>query len=291
MKGLSFNSGLLGMFGVEQAIEILAEHGYQAIDISLEVDPPFLPAPPPHMSPQADANTRRRVRRCAEQAGVEIAALNAHTNPINGAPEVRKANVQFVRESIELAYDLGAKYVVTGAGVKNFYGREAQYWEWLVDGFRELVAEADRLGLTMAVEAGGSPGQLVHNTSRMQKLLSYEGLESLQVLFDPSAYQIRGESAVEAYKALSQRVAHVHAKDGKGNPEDFEFPPLGMGDVDYEGLVDAMIAVGYTGYISVEYEAFAWGYDPDPRKVLTESKAFFDSIFSSRGISFGESRA
>lgn len=290
MKGLSFNSGLLGMFSVEQAIEILAEHGYQAIDISLEVDPPFLPALPPHMVPQADANTRRRVRRCAEQAGVEIAALNAHTNPIHGAPEIRKANVQFVKESIELASDLGAKYVVTGAGVKNFYGRESQYWEWLVDGFRELVAEADHLGVTMAVEAGGAPGQLVHNTSRMLNLLSYDGLEALGLLFDPSAYQIRGESAVEAYKTLSQRVVHVHAKDGKGNPEDFEFPPLGMGDVDFEGLVGAMMAAGYDGYISVEFEAFAWGHDPDPRKVLAESKAFFDSIFSKKA-SLSEGKA
>lgn len=287
MKGLSCNSALLSLAGlnVEESIDLLAELDYQAIDISLEADPPFLPAPPPHMIPQADANTRRRVRRYAEQAGLEIAALNAHTNPIHGVPETRQANLQFVKESIELASDLGAKYVVTGAGVKNFFVWESQYWEWLVDGFRKLVAGASRLGVTLAVEGGGNPGQLVHSTSRMLKLLNYDGLEELGVLFDPSAYQIRGESAVEAYKALSQRVVHVHGKEGRGNPEDFEFPPLGMGDVDFDGLVGAMMAASYPGYISVEYEAFPWGYEADPRRVLSESKAFFDRIISGQSPS------
>ena len=43
MQGLSCNSGLLCMYSVEEAINVLAEVGYQAIDISLEVaQPPLL---------------------------------------------------------------------------------------------------------------------------------------------------------------------------------------------------------------------------------------------------------
>jgi len=283
MKGLSCNSGFLSLdsLGVEQAIGLLAELGYQAIDISLEVSPPFLPTPPPHMNSQADANTRRHVRRCAEQAGVAIAALNAHTNLIHAVPETRQANLCFVKGALRLASDLGTKYVVVGGGRKQFYCRESQYWEWLVAALQELVADANHLGVTLAVEAGSFPGSLVHNLSRMQKLLSYSGLEALGVLFDPAHYHVRGDSVLDAYRALSHRVVHVHAKDARGNPEDFEFPPLGMGDIDFDGLIAAMVATGYAGYISVEYEAFAWGYSSEPRQVLSESKAFLNRIISS----------
>ncbi len=62
MQGLSCNSGLLCMYSVEEAIDVLAEVGYQAIDIGLEVAPPFLPIPEPHMSPQADFWTAEGVR-------------------------------------------------------------------------------------------------------------------------------------------------------------------------------------------------------------------------------------
>ena len=85
-----------------------------------------------------------------------------------------------------------------------------------------------------------------------------------------------------AYKALSRHVVHVHTKDAKGDPEDFEFPPLGQGDVDFDGLLAAMTAAGYDGYISVEYEGFAWGYETDCRKVLADSKSTLNRILTAK---------
>lgn len=281
MKGLSCNSSLLSQFSIQQAIDILAEHDYQAIDISLEKAPPFLPPPPPHMSPQAGAKVRSQVRIHAEEAGVAIAALNAHTNLIHPVPEARQTNLEFVKEALNLAADLGAGNVVVGGGRKEFYGRESEYWERLVTALRHLTANATRLGVTLAVEAGSLPGSLLHNLSRMQYLLSHEGLETLAVLFDSGHYQVRGDSVVAAYRALRQRVVHVHAKDANGNLEDFEFPPLGQGDVDFDGLLGTMAAAGYDGYISIEYEAHAWDYESDPRKVLSESKRFLERILDS----------
>jgi len=280
MKGLSCNSGLLNQFAIEQAIDILAEHDYHAIDISLEKTPPFLPPPPPHMSPQAGAKVRSRVRNHAERAGIAIAALNAHTNLIHPMPDTRKTNLKFVKDALKLAVDLGAEYVVVGGGRKEFYGRESEYWERLVTALRRLTDDATRLGVTLAVEAGSFPGSLLHNLSRMQYLLSHEGLENLGVLFDSGHYQVRGDSVVGAFRALSQRVVHVHAKDANGNLEDFEFPPLGKGDVDFDGLLETIAAAAYDGYISLEYEGFAWDYESDPRKVLSDSKCFFDRILA-----------
>ena len=190
-------------------------------------------------------------------------------------------NFQFVKGAVELASDLETKYVVVGSGRKDFYGRESRYWEWLIAALRELMTIAAPLGVTLAFEAAGLPRVLVHNLSRMQELLSYDGLEELGVLFDPSHYHIRGAGEVGAYRALSERVAHVHIKDARGDVEDFEFPPLGMGDIDFDALLGAIVAVDCAGYTSVEYEAFAWGYETDPRQVLTESKAFLDSRISS----------
>ena len=280
-KGLSCNSGLLGNVPVEQAIDLLAQEGYQAIDISLELAPPFLPAPPPHMSPHDAAPTRRRVRTCAEKAGIAIAALNAHTNLIAGTSEERQANLKFVQGAIQLAADLEAPCVVFGGGRKTLFGFESQYWDGLVTALQELLKEAERLGIMIAVEAGSNYGSLVHNTQRMQRLLGYGELESLQVTFDPGHYYVRGDSPLETFRALSEHVAHFHAKDAKGDQEDWQFPPLGQGDIDFTSLFTAVAESSYRGYISVEYEAAAWGYPDEPRQVLSESKRFLDRFLSS----------
>ena len=224
MKGLCCNSGLLSSYGVEEAINILAEESYQAIEISLEPEPPWLPRTPPHMRIQDDLPKRVRVRRSAEKAGVKIVAVNAHTNLIESVPDIRQAHLDFVRRSIQIAADLGALYVVTAPGRKTFYGYERQYWDWAISAYRDLVVEADRLDITLTVEAASLPGCLVRNLETIQKFLDQEGLERVGVIFDPAHYHVRGDDATETYRALHQRVVHVHAKDAKGHPEDFEFP-------------------------------------------------------------------
>ena len=278
MKGLSCNSGLLHTYSVEQSMDILVEHGYQAIDISLELAPPFIPPPKPHMSSAADAGRRRAVRDYARQAGIAIGALNAHTNVIHGDPEVRRENVEFIRGALHLATDLEVPYVISGCGVKLFYGWESTYWEWCLAAMRELAAEGERLGVMILIEAASPYGSLVHSLTRLQRLLNSDGLEGLGVLFDPAHYHVRGDSVLDAYLALGERVKHMHAKDARGDRENFGFPPLGEGDVDFGALINAMIDNGFSGYISVEYEAMAWGYPDNPRQVLADGKEFLEGI-------------
>ena len=280
MKGLSCNSGLLHTYSVEESIDILADQGYQAIDISLELAPPFIPPPKPHMDSGAEASRRRAVRDYAQRAGIAIGALNAHTNVIHGEPEVRRQNTEFIRGGLQLASDMEVPYVISGCGVKLFYGWESMYWEWCLEAMRDLAADAERLGVMILIEAASPYGSLVHNLERLQRLLATPGLEGLGVLFDPAHYHVRGDSVLDAYLALGDRVKHMHAKDARGDSEDFGFPPLGEGEIDFVGLVTAMVRGGFSGYISIEYEAMAWGYPDEPLQVLADGKAFVEGILN-----------
>ncbi len=278
MKGTSCNSNLLADLPVERAIDVLAEYGYDAIDICLELAPPFVPVPTPHMSPDDDAATRRRVRESAQKAGIAIAALNAHTNICARNPETREANIRFLEGAVQLAADLETPVVVTGGGGKDAYGYEQWFFDWAFDALRRILPTADKLGVTLAIEAGSPPGCLLYNIETMRKLLAADGLDSVRVLFDPAHFHIRGDNPAEAFKAFKDRVVHVHAKDAAGDPEDIVFPPLGEGRIDFDALFGEMAAVGFDGYIAMEYEAFAWDFPRDYGHVLAKEKKFLDRL-------------
>ncbi len=278
MKGISCNSNLLSDLPVEQAIDVLAEYGYDAIDVCMELAPPFCPVPKPHMNPSDDTAKRDRVRQRAEKAGIVIAALNAHTNLCARDPEVRQANTDFIKGSLQLAADLGAPVVVTAAGGKDAYGYEQWFFDWAIDSLRQLLPIADQRGVKLAIEAGSPPGCLIHDIETAKKLLATEGLESLCSLYDCAHLHIRGENPVEAFEALKERIVHVHAKDASGGPENIIFPPLGEGEIDFDGLLASMAAAGFDGYIAVEYEAFAWDFPKDYKTVLVREKAFLDRL-------------
>ena len=79
MKGISCNSNLLSDLPVEQAMDVLGEHGYAAIDICLEIAPPFVPIPPPHLSPEDGAAQRARVRKREKDISGIIQAMRQAT--------------------------------------------------------------------------------------------------------------------------------------------------------------------------------------------------------------------
>ena len=225
MKGISCNSNLLSDLPVEQAMDVLGEHGYAAIDICLEIAPPFVPVPTPHLSPEDGAAKRDRVRKRAEEAGIAIAALNAHTNLCARDPAERAANARFLEGSVQMAADLGAPIVVTAGGGKNAYGYEQWFFDWTVEVLRQVLPTAERLGIALAIEAGSPAGSLIYNLKTMQKLLDTAGLEGLRALFDCAHYHMRGDSPVTAFNTLKDRIVHMHAKDAAGDPENIVFPP------------------------------------------------------------------
>lgn len=280
MRGISCNSNLLSHLPVEEAIDALAEFGYDGIDVCLELAPPFYPVPTPHMSPDDDAKKRDQVRKRAESAGMAITALNAHTNLSARDPDARQENVDFVAGSLQLAADLGCSLVVTGAGGKDAYGYEQWFFDWGIDSLQQLAPIAERLGITLAIECGSPLGCLVHGIESSHKVLSAEGLESIELLFDTGHFTIRGGPPVKAFETFKGRIAHVHVKDAVGDAENIAFPPFGEGEVDFDSIFATMAAAGYDGYIAVEYEAFAWDFPRDHKVVLPKEKAFLEPLIA-----------
>mgnify|MGYP000846260802 FL=1 len=276
MKGISCNSNVLSDLPVEKAIYLLAEYGYDAIDICLELTPPFDPVPTPHMSPDDDNAKRKLVFSSAQKAGIAIATLNAHTNICARDSQARAANIQFLEGAVQLAADLETHIVVTSGGGKDAYGYEQWFFEWAVDTLKQVLPTANKLGITLAIEAGSPPGCLIYNIETMRKLLDSDGLDSVRVLFDPAHYFIRGDSPIDAFKVFSDQIVHMHAKDATGDPENIIFPPLGEGKIDFDALFGVMSSVGFDGYIAAEYEAFAWDFAKDHGHVLAKEKKFLD---------------
>lgn len=274
MKGLSCNSALFAHLDVVECMHVLADHGFQAIDVSLELEPPFLPVPEPHMRVEADARERARVARGARATQLGFGTCNAHTNLIDGNPEARARNLDFVLGAMQVAADLECAYVITGGGMKNMYGREHTYWDRLLQALEVILPTGERLGVTLLMECASLPGCLVHDLRGMRRLFAEEGMDSLQVLFDPAHYHVRGDDVTAAYEQLAPRVRHIHAKDALGSLEDFEFPPLGEGEIDFDRLLTTVLRTGFEGYVALEYEGFAWGHTPDPVRILSEGRDF-----------------
>ena len=137
---------------------------------------------------------------------------------------------------------------------------EGQAWDMVRAAFDVLVPLAEAARIDLAVE--GVFGHLVHDYYTTLELLRHYDSPRLGVNFDPSHGILVGNDIPWAVRQWGSRIRHFHLKDAVGRAgmfgETFVFPLLGEGQVPWAEFFGAVEAIGYEGYLSVEFES--WEY-------------------------------
>jgi sugar phosphate isomerase/epimerase len=269
---VGFHSVGLHKYQVETVIEKVAAAGYDAVELSAET----MPWAQPHVTPSLSKAQRSRLRKQAQAAGLVVSAIGAHVCMVDADSVKRKANVEYAIACIGLASDLGAPvaHLLSGDAPAGVPRQEAM--KWLVEGVARCIKQGDSLGVRIGFEPVAN--QLVHNTATLQEVMAVLESQELYVNLDPSHLHVHGDDVALAVRLFADRLAHVHVKDARGKPESLQFPPLGMGDVDFPNFVGALKEVGYNGVLSVEYEANAFGYRNTEEEILDGSLRFVRGI-------------
>ena len=147
--------------------------------------------------------------------------------------------------------------------VDEGYARIRALWDPIFDVF-------DQCGVKFALEV--HPTEIAFDYYSTQKLLEvFDRRPTLGINFDPSHLQWQGVDPCLFLRDFADRIYHVHMKDVKvkldgrsgllGSHIEFgdlrrgwNFVSLGHGDVDFDGIIRELNAMGYQGPLSVEWE-------------------------------------
>jgi sugar phosphate isomerase/epimerase len=154
----------------------------------------------------------------------------------------------------ERAFDIAKR---AGAGIVRVFSgtRVAEpetVFERVVDILQDLADKAGRRGLVIGLENDRSCN--ISTAQEMAGVLAAIDHSNLQVVWDPGSAYISGEKPFPSgYKMLdTARIALVHAKDCTLEGHKPVWEPLGDGDIDWQGQIDALAADGYDGFIHLE---------------------------------------
>jgi L-ribulose-5-phosphate 3-epimerase len=154
---------------------------------------------------------------------VQIAVLGCYINLSHPDADTRAPLMASFKEHLRYARDFGCGIVATETGSLNpdwsfhpdNHGEDA--FRQLVPRVAELVAEAQRFGVVVGIEAVAS--HVLHSPQRVRRLLDDVASNNLQVVFDPvnllSPENYRGQDRImqESFDLFGDRIAIIHAKD------------------------------------------------------------------------------
>ncbi len=93
----------------------------------------------------------------------------------------------------------------------------------------------------------------------LKKLLSDIDRKNVKIIWDIIHPIEDGEMPEETIACLGDKIAHVHIKDGKKREDpiwhDFEYTPIGEGELPIREIVKLLEKSGYDGFFSLEWES------------------------------------
>jgi len=248
------------VLSMEKVIDKAAAFGYDGVE---------LVGKRPHASPMdMTKDDRKRLKDYIAARNLELPCLAgyfdfSHDLTHGDMPKLQK-ELLWMRETLQLAADLGAPYVRTYSG--SYYENIAykQQWDWCLQGLRESAKMAEDLGVTLALQ---NHSEITVHYQDVLQMIQEVGSPNLKADIDCPFLQVCGAPIEEAVRKVGGLLVHSHMSDHYWRPMLQWVPPghsgyyhvtrwsaalLGEGEVDYRTFVRALKSVGYQGYLSYE---------------------------------------
>ncbi|MCM3763236.1 sugar phosphate isomerase/epimerase [Alkalihalobacillus oceani] len=258
---------------IEVAIEKVKSFGYDAI----ELNGTTLPWSNPHIRTDMEENEINHVAQLLEDYKLPVAGISSHFDLIT--EETRAQSIELTKKQLLKLKKLGGEVAV---GFSSFQPKEyssEKTWDLLIDSVNQIVEFATEHNIKYAFEP--NIGMVVHNTQTINRLIEAITRGKLYVTVDTANIMIEGDNISEFIKSTKDNIVHVHMKDGKGIPSDWEFPPIGKGNVDFKNVVSTLKEINYTEYLSVEYVGFEFGkYKDDIDEVAKNSLNYLKALIN-----------
>lgn len=273
MISAGFYSTFLHELPVADLVGKLSQAGYKSVELNGDF---WSNGFTPHVTPALDASGRADIARAIADAGMNISALSACLHLAKETAEERRAGIDYLKASIDLARDIGAPvvWVFTGRAFGSIDLQTAR--KYLAEALEEVCDHAKNRGVRFGIE--GCSMHIVAKADEYLELFRAIPGSDVRVAFDPTHFQLRGEDPVRAAELLFDRISNFHVKDSIGLYPDFKCVPLGTGEVDLKAVVETLRRLGYDGAASVEYESHLFGWKTAADDVIRDSRAFLRGL-------------
>ncbi len=222
----------------------------------------------------------QKLKRHAFLNGVDLIGLSIHQDFVEPTAEARKHNVEHTKKCIELAFQMGIPCIRLNSGrwgtAKNFdhlmelRGKEPVLkgytlddgFRWCIDCIEQCLPKAAECGVHLALE---NHWGLTRTPEGLLRIANAIESPWLGVLMDTGNFL---EDPYNKLEQIAPKTTFVQAKTYYGGGEWYTL------DLDYDRIAAILRKVGYSGYVSLEFEGKAPADEGVAKSIAMLRKAF-----------------
>lgn len=275
---LAFSSNAYLHFSIEQTIEKIAALGYSGLEILADV---------PHAWPAGLLEPQKEsIRHALERHGLAISNVNAfmmnavadsrqpYWHPAWNEPyePYRAVRREHTKRALRLAHELGAPHITTEPGGPAFAGQSmAQAADLFYDELMPCVEVAEQLQIGLLIEP--EPELLIEKFDQYLEFVERVRSPLVGLNFDIGHAYCVSEDPEKWVAQMAPYTRHYHFEDIAATRVHKHLIP-GRGAIDFAAVLEAIVATGYDGWITVEL----YPYIDEPDSAALEAFEYLTSL-------------
>jgi sugar phosphate isomerase/epimerase len=281
---LAFSSNAFRNWSIEETIGILADIGYQGLELM---------ADRPHAWPEDMTPARiDSIRKALDTHKMQVSNVNAfmmcaYQDPKSGRsgtfhwpswidrdPDTREARIRHTVAAVDVAAAVGAKTMSTEPGGPVEGRTRDECYRLYAEGLKRAADRGMEKGVLVCIEP--EPTLLIEKGHEYEEFVTkYVTYPGVGLNFDMGHFYCVGEDPAELIRGVGRRAAHFHLEDIAADRVHFHLPP-GKGAMDYQAIFAALKANKYSGWVTIELYPFQEDSINVARKAFEFIRPFLD---------------
>jgi len=250
---LGYNTNGLANHDPFDALELLAEIGYQSVALTLDHGPlnPFATDWTSHQQRLKETLQRLKLRSVIETGARFLLDSRQKHEPtlVSADANARQKRIDFLRRAIDGAAVLDSDCVSLWSGIRRDEAGDEETLERLAESLRPVLRHATDSGVTLGFEP--EPGMFIDTLKSYQRLLQWIDAPHLQLTLDLGHLWCQGELPIADYIARwRERIVNVHIEDMRAGVH--EHLMFGEGEMRFPPILEALAKANYRGGLHVE---------------------------------------
>jgi len=268
-----FSSNAFSKTSLCEAIEIISEIGYDAIEIVLDLPHAFLPLKKEKIS---------EIQKTLKKNQLDVGNLNSNTvlgsHYSKGSPfepslsnkneKLRNWRIQYTKNAIDFACMLNSSSVCITSGILDKQNLHFEYN--LFKKSLEILGEYAE-GKKILLEIEYEPGLLINNSEDVWDLISND-FKNIGLNLDTCHAAVLGENISEIIEKFGKKIFHTHISDCKKNIH-FHLIP-GLGEINFIEMYDSLKKIKYDGLLTAEL----YPYSNEPKIAASNTFIYLKNL-------------
>lgn len=239
INNLAINTNTYHGFTLKDAVQGASEAGFKQIELAGAKDHTK------HVHPDMTKEEIYEIKSLLHHHGMNCVGIGAHSNVLE------EDGIAYLLASIDLAVAFDCPYIVTATGDSHGDTDLVEDESLLAENLAPVLDTCEKLNKTLLIETHGNNYATGNAVKKLAKSLN----DRVKINYDTGNVIFYGHTL--PYDDLAQSIDYIefiHLKDKLGADNEWNFPAIGDGDVDFHRIFTILEEGKYKGPISVEIE-------------------------------------